>query len=97
MSALAGLCGECGICETFGLGQADVDLAHEYLKLRRSRLRPRYKHGCPEASPCGRKPGYCPDKAQIRHETKNTKSRTGRRAVPLPGPLVAMRRAHAET
>ncbi|MFD0315969.1 tyrosine-type recombinase/integrase [Streptomyces flavalbus] len=82
--------------ETLGLRWADVDLANEYLKLRRNRLRPRYKHGCPEASPCGRKPGYCPDKVQVRRETKNTKSRAGRRAVPLPGPLVAMLRTHAE-
>ncbi|MFJ6727420.1 tyrosine-type recombinase/integrase [Streptomyces sp. NPDC091281] len=82
--------------ETLGLRWSDVDLANEYLKLRRNRLRPRYKHGCSEASPCGRKPGYCPKKEQIRRETKNTKSRAGRRAVPLPGPLVAMLRAHAE-
>ncbi|MFG2789193.1 tyrosine-type recombinase/integrase [Streptomyces sp. NPDC048419] len=83
--------------ETLGLRWSDVDLGNEYLKLRRNRLRPRYEHGCPEASPCGRKAGYCPAKVQIRRETKNTKSRAGRRAVPLPGPLVAMLRAHAET
>ncbi len=34
---------------------------------------------------------------QVRRETKNTKSRAGHRAVPLPGPLVAMLRAHVET
>lgn len=54
-------------------------------------------HGCPEASPCGRKLGYCPDKVQVRRKIKNTKSRAGRRAVPLSGPLVSMLRAHAET
>ncbi|BBC95013.1 site-specific integrase [Streptomyces rochei] len=83
--------------ETLGLRWVDVDLDNEYLKLRRNRLRPRYAHGCPEASPCGRKPGYCPDRVQVRRETKNTKSRAGRRAVPLPGPLVVMLRAHAES
>ncbi|WP_435838127.1 tyrosine-type recombinase/integrase [Streptomyces chrestomyceticus] len=31
----------------------------------------------------------------MRRETKNTKSRAGRRAVPLPGPLVEMLRLHA--
>ncbi|MGJ5898498.1 tyrosine-type recombinase/integrase [Streptomyces niveiscabiei] len=82
--------------ETLGLRWVDVDLDNEYLKLRRNRLRPRYKHGCPESSPCGRKAGYCPSREQTRRETKNTKSRAGRRAVPLPGPLVAMLRAHAE-
>lgn len=45
--------------ETLGLRWADVDLDNEYLKLRRHRLRPRYEHGCPEASPYGRKAGYC--------------------------------------
>jgi hypothetical protein len=71
-----------------------VDLDHEYLKLRRNRLRPKYEHGCKEADPCGRKAGYCPDRKQVRRETKNTKSRAGRRAVALPGPLVVMLRTH---
>ncbi|MHA6762028.1 tyrosine-type recombinase/integrase [Streptacidiphilus sp. PAMC 29251] len=83
--------------ETLGLRWIDVDLDNEYLKLRRNRLRPRYEHGCPETAPCGRKAGYCPARNQVRRETKNTKSRAGRRAVPLPGPLVLMLRAHAET
>lgn len=83
--------------ETLGLRWSDVDLDNEYLKLRRNRLRPKYRHGCPEASPCGRTAaGYCPNRVQVRRETKNTKSRAGRRAVPLPGPLVAMLRQHAE-
>ncbi|WP_328488130.1 tyrosine-type recombinase/integrase [Streptomyces zaomyceticus] len=80
--------------ETLGLRWEDVDLDNEYLKLRRNRLRPKYAHGCTDAKPCGRKPGYCPDRVQTRRETKNTKSRAGRRAVPLPGPLVTMLRAH---
>lgn len=82
--------------ETLGLRWADVDLDNEYLKLRRNRLRPKYEHGCAEAAPCGRKAGYCPSRVQVRRETKNTKSRAGRRAVPLPGPLVVMLRSHAE-
>ncbi|MFJ3137067.1 tyrosine-type recombinase/integrase [Streptomyces sp. NPDC086843] len=83
--------------ETLGLRWSDVDLDNEYHKLRRNRLRPKYRHGCPEGSPCGRAAaGYCPDRVQVRRETKNTKSRAGRRAVPLPGPLVAMLRQHAK-
>ncbi|MEV8052472.1 tyrosine-type recombinase/integrase [Streptomyces bacillaris] len=82
--------------ETLGLRWIDVDLDHEYLKLRRNRLRPKYEHGCKEATHCGRKAGYCPDRRQVRRETKNTKSRAGRRAVPLPGPLVGMLRKHKE-
>ncbi|MGX2996190.1 tyrosine-type recombinase/integrase [Streptomyces sp. JNUCC 64] len=80
--------------ETLGLRWPDVDLDNEYLKLRRNRLRPKYEHGCREVSPCGRKAGYCPERNQVRRETKNTKSRAGRRAVPLPGPLVQMLRLH---
>ncbi|MFZ3558801.1 MULTISPECIES: tyrosine-type recombinase/integrase [unclassified Streptomyces] len=82
--------------ETLGLRWADVDLDNEYLKLRRNRLRPKYAHGCGEGEPCGRKAGYCPERVNVRRETKNTKSRAGRRAVPLPGPIVAMIRAHAD-
>lgn len=82
--------------ETLGLRWSDVDLDNEYLKLRRNRLRPKYEHGCGEAAPCGRKAGYCPKRVQVRRETKNTKSKAGRRAVPLPSPLVVMLRAHAE-
>lgn len=55
--------------ETLGLRWSDVDLADEYLMLCRNRLRPRHEQGCPKASSCGRKPGYCPDKVQVRRET----------------------------
>ncbi|WP_327656032.1 tyrosine-type recombinase/integrase [Streptomyces sp. NBC_00483] len=82
--------------ETLGLRWSDVDLDNEYLKLRRNRLRPKYAHGCGENEPCGRKAGYCPERVNVRRETKNTKSRAGRRAVPLPGPIVVMLRAHAD-
>ncbi|MEU2083139.1 site-specific integrase [Streptomyces albus] len=82
--------------ETLGLRWSDVDLENEYLKLRRNRLRPKYEHGCSEAQPCGRKAGYCPDRVQVRRETKNTKSKAGRRVVPLPGQLTVMLRSHAE-
>jgi integrase len=82
--------------ETLGLRWRDVDLDNEYLKLRRNRLRPKYEHGCAEVAPCSRKAGYCPDRVQVRRETKNTKPRAARRAVPLPGPLVVMLRSHAE-
>lgn len=44
-------------------------------------------------SPTGR--SALPQRAEVRRETKNTKSRAGRRAVPLPGPLVVMLRAEA--
>ncbi|CAM5738397.1 hypothetical protein SMICM304S_05036 [Streptomyces microflavus] len=61
--------------ETLGLRWVDVDLDHEYLKLRRNRLRPKYKHKYKGAAPCGRKAGYCPDRKQVRRETKKRPSR----------------------
>lgn len=82
--------------ETLGLRWTDVDLDNEYRKLRRNRLRPKYEHGCAGTSPCGLKAGYCPERTQIRRETKNTKARAGRRVVPPPGPLVLMLGQHAE-
>lgn len=65
--------GECGRDPWASLGS--VDLRNEYLKLRRNRLRPKYAHGCADTAPCGRKPGYCPDRVQTRRETKNAKTR----------------------
>jgi len=44
--------------EALGLQWEDVDLDAGYLRVRRNRLRPKYRHGC-GGTPCGRKPGYC--------------------------------------
>lgn len=44
------------------------------LKVRRSQLRPKCRHGCEQ--PCGRKyAGHCPQRINIRPETKDTKSK----------------------
>lgn len=37
-----------------------------------------------------------PGAVQVRRETKTTKSRAGRRAVPLPSPLAVMLRTHRD-
>ncbi|MFF3911332.1 tyrosine-type recombinase/integrase [Streptomyces sp. NPDC001848] len=81
--------------EALGLQWEDVDLDAGYLRIRRNRLRPRYQHGCGE-EPCGRKPGYCPKREQIRREHKSTKSRSGRRTIGLPDPLIKLLRKHQE-
>ncbi|WP_328725683.1 tyrosine-type recombinase/integrase [Streptomyces sp. NBC_00259] len=81
--------------EALGLQWEDVDLDAGYVRIRRNRLRPRYRHGC-GSEPCGRKPGYCPKREQIRREHKNTKSRSGRRTVGLPDPLIKLLRKHKE-
>jgi len=64
------------------------------LWIRRSRLRPKYRHGCGDT--CGRKAGYCPQREQVRREHKTTKSRAGRRTVGLPDPLIKILRQHRD-
>jgi len=79
--------------EALGLQWRDVDLQNQVLSVRRSRLRPRYEHGCTE--PCGHvHAGYCPKRRQLRPPTGSTKSRAGRRTVGIPDPLVALLRHH---
>ncbi len=78
--------------EVLGLQWNDVDLASGVVRVKRGRLRPRYAHGCGDT--CGRKPGYCPRREQIRRETKDTKSRAGKRSIGLPDQLVQLLVAH---
>ncbi|GAA1981327.1 site-specific integrase [Nocardiopsis rhodophaea] len=81
--------------EVLGLKWSDINLAARSLRIRRSRLRPKYKHGC--GGTCGRNPGYCPQKQQKNKATKDTKSAAGRRPIGLPAQLVELLRAHAAT
>jgi len=78
--------------EALGLKWTDVDLKNGLLFIRRSRLRPKYRHGCTE--PCGKKPGYCPQRVPIRADTKETKSRAGKRPIGLPEQITALLKAH---
>lgn len=81
--------------EVLGLKWSDVDLDKGVLRVRRGRLRPKYRHGC--GGSCGRKhAGYCPQREQTRPDTAGTKSRAGRRVVGLPpelGELLSRHRA----
>jgi integrase len=78
--------------EALGLKWSDVDLDKGTLRIRRGRLRPKYAHGC--GGDCGRQPGYCPQKKQVRPDTGDTKSRAGKRTVGLPDPLMALFKTH---
>jgi integrase len=79
--------------EALGLMWSDVDLDAGTLIVRRSRLRPKWQHGC--STPCGHKfGGYCPERIPLRPETAGTKSKAGKRGIGLPDELVAMLRAH---
>ncbi|ADP84832.1 tyrosine-type recombinase/integrase [Pseudofrankia inefficax] len=80
--------------EALGLRWADVDLDAGVIRVRRGRLRPKYRHGC--ATPCGRKAGYCRDRVQIRKDTKDTKSRAGTRSIGLPDELIEILRRHKD-
>jgi integrase len=82
--------------EALGLHWEDVDLDAGYVRIRKNRLRPKYRHGCGNGEPCGRKAGYCPQREPIRREHKSTKSRAGRRTVGLPDPLIKLLRHHQE-
>lgn len=78
--------------EALGLMWSDIDLDQGTLRIRRGRLRPKYEHGC--GGTCGHKPGYCPDRKQIRPDTGDTKSRAGKRTMGLPDPLIALFKKH---
>jgi hypothetical protein len=74
--------------EALGLSWADIELDEGTFRVRRSRLRPRYAHGC--ASSCGKTPGRCPQRVAIRPATGGVKSKAGRRTIGLPPQLVAL-------
>jgi integrase len=78
--------------EALGLRWEDVDLDHGVLHVRRSRLRPKYAHGCGDS--CGRTLGTCPQRVSTRPATGRVKSKAGRRTIGLPPQLVALLRAH---
>ncbi|WP_405365699.1 tyrosine-type recombinase/integrase [Kitasatospora sp. NBC_00039] len=80
--------------EVLGLQWPDIDFKKGVAWVRRGRLRPKYEHGCRED--CGRKPGFCRQKVLIRDETTSTKSRAGKRPVPLPEQMVKVLRQHKE-
>ncbi len=78
--------------EALGLKWDCVDLDKGTIRIRRSRLRPKYAHGCGDT--CGHVPGLCPQRVNIREETGGVKSKAGRRTVGLPPQLMALLAAH---
>ncbi|MEU0443865.1 tyrosine-type recombinase/integrase [Streptomyces tendae] len=80
--------------EALGLQWEDVDFEAGVILVRRGRLRPRYQHGCGDK--CGRRPGYCPQKINVRRETKDTKTRAGKRPIGVPDELLGLLRQHKE-
>jgi len=81
--------------EALGLKWSDTDLDEGRLVVRRTRQRPRWRHGCGGAG--GRKVGgNCPERVSVRADTAETKSRAGRRTIGLPDELVALLRKHRD-
>lgn len=82
--------------EALALRWTDIDLDSATLRVRATRLRPVYGHGCIKAGggTCGKTPGFCPQKTRLNPEIGATKSAAGNRIVGLPGELVALLREH---
>ncbi len=78
--------------EALGLTWDCVDLGKGSIRIRQSRLRPRYAHGC--GGTCGGKPGFCPQRENLRDDTGGVKSKAGRRTIGLPPQLIAILRNH---
>ena len=78
--------------EALALRWEDVDLEANSLRVRATRLRPVYEHGCD--GKCGKTPGYCPRRRQTNGVVGATKSAAGNRVVGLPDALVALLKDH---
>jgi integrase len=78
--------------EALGLTWDDVDLEKGTIRIHRSRLRPKYAHGC--GGTCGETPGCCPQRVNTRDATGRVKSKAGRRTIGLPPQLIALLQAH---
>lgn len=78
--------------EALALRWEDVDLEAKSLRVRATRLRPVYEHGCNGA--CGKTAGYCPQRRQTNGIVGVTKSAAGNRVVGLPDELAALLKDH---
>ena len=70
----------------------DVDLETRSLRIRGTRPRPVYGHGC--GGTCERKAGFCLKRIRLNPEVGDAKSQAGRRVVGLPDELVQLLLAH---
>ena len=79
--------------EALALRWSDVDLQGGTLRVRATRLRPTYEHGC--ADTCGRAiAGNCPQRRQTSPDVGETKSGAGNRRIGLPEQLVELLEVH---
>ena len=80
--------------EALALRWSDIDLDAKAIRVRATRLRPVYEHGC--GGVCGKKPGFCPRRRQRNPVTGETKSSAGNRVIGLPDQLVELLMLHRE-
>ena len=76
--------------EVLGLRWSDVDLDRGLLSIRHTKRRPIYAHGCSE--PCGKSPGWCPQRIRVNTQAGATKSDAGRRVIGVPEQLLDLLR-----
>lgn len=79
--------------EALGLCWDDVDLQAGALRVRRALQRQGWRHGCRDATGCGRA-ASCPQRQSGGLVLVEPKSRAGRRSLALPLPLVEALRNH---
>jgi len=80
--------------EALALRWSDLDLDKHTLRVRATRLRPVYEHGC--GGDCGNKAGFCRQRVQRNPAVGETKSAAGQRMIGLPDELVDMLKLHHE-
>lgn len=80
--------------EALGLQWADVDWDAGTLWVRRALQRRPWRHGCSPSAPCGRRPKDCLLAVGGGLVVTATKTRTSRRMLALPGPLIAALAEH---
>ncbi len=78
--------------EALALRWDDVDLGAKSLRVRATRLRPVYEHGCD--GDCGKSAGYCTQRRQTNGVVGATKSAAGNRVIGLPDELAALLKEH---
>ena len=83
--------------EVLGLQWSDVDWEAGTLSVRRGLQRRPWRHGCPETAPCGRRPQDCPLAVGGGLIAAPTKTRSSRRNLALPAPLIAAMTEHCQT
>lgn len=80
--------------EALALRWPDVDLVARMLRVRSTRLRPSYAHGC--TGSCGRPAGFCPRRQRLNADVGETKSTAGKRVIGPPDALVELLEEHRE-